>query len=890
MSKRWTRTTCAYCGVGCGVLARPSEDGQTAEITGDEAHPANFGRLCSKGAALGETLALDDRLLHPIVDGVRASWDDALSVVAGRFSEAVVAHGPDSVALYVSGQLLIEDYYVANKLMKGFIGTANIDTNSRLCMASSVAGHRRAFGSDTVPGSYADLEEADLVVIVGSNLAWCHPVLYQRLAAARESRGTKIVVIDPRRTMTSDIADMHLSIAPGSDVALFNGLLAHLAFAGLLDRDYVVEHTIGYDAALAAAGRMEISNIASLTALETRDIYDFYGLFARTQKVVTIYSQGVNQSSSGTDKVNAIINCHLATGRIGKPGMGPLSVTGQPNAMGGREVGGLANMLAAHMDIDNCHHREIVSRFWKAQAMPIEAGLKAVDLFRAVEGGRIKALWIIATNPVVSLPEADGVRAALEACPFVVVSDVTRHTDTAHHADVLLPAAAWGEKDGTVTNSERRISRQRAFLPAPGEAMPDWWQVAQVARRLGFGAAFEYDSAAQIFREYAALTGYENRGARDLDISAYDGIDEAEYADLAPFQWPQPKGSGRQETRFFADGGFYTQDRRARFVAVAYKPPAALPMKVRPLVLNTGRIRDQWHTMTRTGKAARLMSHIAEPFVEINPEDAIAYGLRAAMIAEVESAAGSILVRVVVTDRQRRGSVFVPMHWSGQMATRARVDSLVAAVTDPISGQPELKHTPVAIRPFKARWHAFAAMTSKPSIAGYDYAALAPIGGGYRIEIADMSEPADRHELARRLLGVEHDEGGVAMACYQDDASGQHRFAAFRDDVCTGLVFFGRSPVAVSRTFASECVGSSMAAEQRLGLLAGRPGDGARDRGRIVCSCMGVGMNEIVQAVTEYGCATVGEVGVRTAAGTNCGSCRGEIAGLIRACALQEAV
>jgi assimilatory nitrate reductase catalytic subunit len=465
---------------------------------------------------------------------------------------------------------------------------------------------------------------------------------------------------------------------------------------------------------------------------------------------------------------------------------------------------------------------------------------------------------------------------------------VTRHTDTARHADVLLPAAAWGEKDGTVTNSERRISRQRAFLSPPGEARPDWWQVSQVAQRLGFGAAFDYASAAQIFREYAELTGFENDGRRDLDISAYDEIDEAAYADLAPFQWPQPKGNGRQETRFFADGGFYTQDHRARFIAVAYEPPAALPVKARPLVLNTGRIRDQWHTMTRTGKAARLMSHIAEPFIEINPEDAIAYGLRAAMIAEVESLAGSILVRVVVTDRQRRGSVFVPMHWSAQMATRARVGSLVAGVTDPISGQPELKHTPVVVRPFKARWHAFVATTCKPSIAGYDYAALAPIGGGYRVEIADKSVREDWQHLARVLLG--EGSGSADMVCYQDDASGQHRFAAFRDDVCMGLAFFGRSPVAVSRTFASECIGKSVPPEQRLGLLAGRPGAGVKDRGRIVCSCMGVGLNDIIRAVSEHGCATVGEVGERTTAGTNCGSCRGEIAGLIEACAMQEAV
>ncbi|TIW57226.1 MAG: nitrate reductase, partial [Mesorhizobium sp.] len=462
-------------------------------------------------------------------------------LVASTFSQTIAEHGPDAVAFYVSGQLLTEDYYVANKLMKGFVGSANIDTNSRLCMASSVAGHRRAFGSDTVPGCYEDLELADLIVLVGSNLAWCHPVLYQRIAAAREKRpGMKIVLVDPRRTMTADIADQHLAIAPDGDTALFSGVLAHLAKNDALDRAYIAEHTSGFEETLAAIASLDLAGIATATGLSEDELSHFYALFAATEKTVTVYSQGVNQSSQGTDKVNAIINCHLATGRIGKPGAGPFSVTGQPNAMGGREVGGLANMLAAHMEIENPAHRARVRRFWNAPAMAANPGLKAVDMFRAVADGRVKALWIMATNPVDSMPDADAVEAAIKACPFVVVSDVLASTDTVRHAHVSLPATAWGEKDGTVTNSERRISRQRAFLPAPGEARPDWWIVAEVAKRMGFAEAFAHAGPGEIFAEHAALSGYENDGARDFDIGAYAGINAEGYEDLAPFQWPAP--------------------------------------------------------------------------------------------------------------------------------------------------------------------------------------------------------------------------------------------------------------------------------------------------------------------------------------------------------------
>jgi assimilatory nitrate reductase catalytic subunit len=524
------RTTCPYCGVGCGVLAQPDGNGG-ATIAGDPDHPANRGRLCSKGSALGETLGLDGRLLHPILHGARASWDEALEATAGGLSRIVAKHGPEAIAFYLSGQLLTEDYYVANKLMKGFVGSPNVDTNSRLCMASSVAGHRRAFGADTVPGCYEDLDEADLLVLVGSNAAWCHPILFRRMLDNRARRGARLVVIDPRRTTTAEEADLFLAIRPGADTALFCGLLVYLADTGALDRAYVDRHTSGFEAALERARRIarNVAVTADQTGLAEAEVATFFELFRATEKVVTCYSQGVNQSAQGTDKVNAIINCHLATGRMGRPGMGPFSLTGQPNAMGGREVGGLANMLAAHMGFAP-EEVDRVRRFWDAPRVVTREGFKAVALFDAIAEGRIKALWVMATNPAVSLPQADHVRAALQQLELLIVSEnvVANDTVTAG-AHILLPAAAWGEKDGTVTNSERRISRQRAFLPPPGDARPDWWIVTEVARRMGFGSAFVYETPADIFREHAALSAFENDGARDFDLGALTQLSAEDY-------------------------------------------------------------------------------------------------------------------------------------------------------------------------------------------------------------------------------------------------------------------------------------------------------------------------------------------------------------------------
>jgi assimilatory nitrate reductase catalytic subunit len=873
-----TRTTCPYCGVGCGVLAAVKPDG-TVSIAGDPDHPANFGRLCSKGSALGETVGLEDRLLHPEISGRRASWGEALDLVAATFRSAIAEHGPDSVAFYVSGQLLTEDYYVANKLMKGFIGSANIDTNSRLCMASSVAGHRRAFGADTVPGIYEDLELADLVVLVGSNLAWCHPVIYQRLVAAKEARPQmRVVVIDPRRTMTADIADMHLAIAPDGDTALFAGLLAYLDRTGHLADEYIDLYTNGFEAAVAAASLPQ-EEIVRQTGLTPLEITEFYELFAATSRTVTVYSQGVNQSSCGTDKVNAIINSHLATGSIGKPGTGPFSITGQPNAMGGRETGGLANMLAAHLDIENPAHRALVQRFWRSPIIAAKPGLKAVDMFKAVADGRIKAIWIMATNPVDSMPDADAVRAALAACPFVVVSDISTATDTIPFAHVKLPSAGWGEKEGTVTNSERRISRQRAFLPLPGEARPDWWQLAEVGRRLGHPEAFAYPNPAAIFREYAELTAFENEGARDLDLGAHAEIDLAAYDALAPFQWPQSKGAGPSETRFFAEGGFFTPDRRARFVPVS---ATARPRTSGdwPMTLNTGRIRDQWHTMTRTGKSARLSAHLAEPFAELHPDDAARLGIGDADIVRVTSQHGEVLLRALISTRQRPGSVFAPMHWTGQFAAKARIDALVPPLTDPYSGQPALKNVPVNVTRFAAGFHGFAISAGKPADPGTAYWALARAEGGWRLELAGDVFPDDAEDLARRLFGLTGLEAEPILA-YRDSVRRDVRIAVFDGTRLHGALYLSSGPVAVSRQWAT----AQLAVEHanplaRYRIAAGRAGANMPDKGAIVCACLSVGVNEIAMAV-RAGCATVQAIGKALSAGTNCGSCKAEIKAII---------
>jgi assimilatory nitrate reductase catalytic subunit len=873
------RTTCPYCGVGCGLLVASDGLGG-AIVSGDPKHPANFGRLCSKGSALGETLGLGTRLLHPMIRGAersysRVDWDQALGHVAAGFRTVIEKSGADSVAFYLSGQLLTEDYYVANKLMKGFIGTANVDTNSRLCMASSVAGHRRAFGSDTVPGCYEDLDQADLLILVGSNAAWCHPVLFQRMTKNQAERGARLVVIDPRRTATAESGDLVLPIAPGMDTALFVGLLVHLADALALDYSYIDTSTTGFENAIAAARAIapDLATTARLTGLAAADIARFFELFEATPRVVTCFSQGVNQSAQGTDKVSAIINCHLATGRIGRPGMGPFSLTGQPNAMGGREVGGLANQLAAHMgfvgeDIDR------VRRFWNAPQIATREGLKAVQMFDAIAAGSIKALWVMGTNPAASLPRAGAVAAALKELEFLVVSENVLSNDTVRSgAHVLLPAAAWGEKDGTVTNSERRISRQRAFLPLPGEARPDWWIVSQVAKHMGFADAFAYASVADIFREHAALSAFENSGRRDFDLGTLADISDEQFAALEPVQWPARANEKQRDQRFFARGGFFTTDRKGRF-AVPERPALSAPTsEAFPFRLNTGRIRDQWHTMTRSGLSPRLAQHLPEPFVEINPDDAQAIGLLDGGFARVTSPFGACVLRVSISPGQQPGSLFAPIHWTGETSSSARIGELVTSDTDPYSGQPEAKATPAKIAPIMFAFRGFVLARAPIAMPQETWWAKVAVNGGHGYLFAAERSLQSLRECTSAMFAAD-----VDIADYIDEPRGVYRMAAFRRGRLDGCVFIGPASAAphwnaIVDLFAADALGD---VERRI-LLSGRSADGFADTGPLVCACFGVGLAAIRNAITSGHASDVEAIGRTLRAGTNCGSCLPEL-------------
>ena len=935
-----TQTTCPYCGVGCGIVVQPIPGANasatpvpaapTVAVSGDPAHPANFGRLCSKGAALAETLGLETRLLEPRIDGRGVSWDEALDRVARGFIDVIEAEGPDAVAFYVSGQLLTEDYYVANKLMKGFIGAANIDTNSRLCMASAVAAHTRAFGADTVPGNYEDLELADLVVLAGSNLAWAHPVLFQRLQAARERRPEmRLVVIDPRRTATAEAADLHLAPIPGTDGWLFNGLLHHLYRDDRLDLQFLEAHVDGYAAALQAArdSAGSVPRTAAACGLPEQDVATFFQWFARTERTVTVFSQGINQSDSGTDKANAILNLHLATGRIGRPGQGPFSVTGQPNAMGGREVGGLANQLAAHMGFDDPAHRDRLRRFWQAPRMAERPGKKAVDLFEAIETGRVKAVWIMGTNPAFSLPDSERVSEALRRCPFVVVSDCVADTETTRFADVLLPAAAWGEKEGTVTNSERRISRQRAFLPPAGQSRPDWWMVCQVARHMGFGPAFDYSGPAAIFREHARLSAFENAGMRAFDIGGLAGLTNGEYDALSPIQWPvlpqEGMGLGQATTgnndghgvaeftapgagpgapvvpvrsglaRLYADARFFTPEGKARLVAVHPRGAAGAVNPDFPLRLITGRIRDQWHSMTRTALTPRLTAHRPEPFIEMHPQDVASLGLRDGDLAVVHAPSGRMLARVRLTRNQIPGSLFAPMHWSSPFAREARVNVLIPALTDPISGQPAFKATPVRVERLATAWHGFL-LSRQPianvwftgrsettdGIAGVEPAYRAEVRGQdhHRYELAGEETPRDWRTWVRAVCG----EGGEWLE-FTDKGTGGFRAARLDEGRLSAVLFVARDPRRlperdpVAALFALERLDEPL----RLGLLSGRPAGAGPSRGRMICACLGVGEGGIRRAIDEHGLTSVEAVGERLGAGTGCGSCIPELRALL---------
>ncbi len=876
------KSTCPYCGVGCGVIVSQDEAGGYS-VKGDAEHPANRGLLCSKGSALADTLTLDGRLLQPEVAGKTVDWDEAISRTATGLQTIIAEHGPDAVAFYVSGQLLTEDYYVANKLMKGFIGSGNIDTNSRLCMSSAVAGYKRAFGSDTVPGCYEDIERAKLIVLVGSNTAWCHPVIYQRIMRAKKANPDLfVVVIDPRKTATSESADLHLALAPGSDQLLFNGLFKYIVDSGEADKEFVRQHTQGFEQ-VAHSALPEIKAVIDSCQLNAQDVEKFYRLFARTDRVVTMFSQGINQWSNGTDRVNAIINVHLLTGRIGRPGMGPFSITGQPNAMGGREVGGMANQLAAHMSIENQQHHEWLKQFWQAPALTKTAGLKAVELFQAIEAGTVKAVWIMATNPAVSLPDSSKVRAALKKCELVIVSDCMRANDTTQYADILLPAQTWGERDGTVTNSERCISRQRPFLNSAGEARADWWIITQVAKKLGYEKAFGYQSSAEIFREHARLSGWHNQGTRDFDISAFADLDAEEYEQLQSVQWPvtQHRPGGTQ--RMFGNGQYYTDDGKARFVPVGNNAARACVSAAHPFMLNTGRVRDHWHSMTRTGKSARLSMHMREPYLELHPDDALEYRLKENALARVSSVHSQALLRVRISAAQQKGQLFIPIHWNDQFAAQACVNQLVPVRVDPVSGQPEFKNTPVTIEASTPAWYGFVITRRElPAAADFDYWAKIKNEHSLCYELAGFTPSDDWTKMARSLLCA--DEAQAEWIEFYDSAQSRYRAARIDNGVLDSCIFIGPDCKLPDKHGLLQMFSETTLEEaDRRSILSGESASPMAEQGAVVCACFSVGINSIRQAIEQRQLHSVDEIGAALRAGTNCGSCRPEIQALLDA-------
>jgi anaerobic selenocysteine-containing dehydrogenase len=626
-----------------------------------------------------------------------SNWDSAIELASGRMRDIVDHFGPDSVAFYLSGQLLTEDYYVANKLAKGFLGTNNVDSNSRLCMSSAVSAYTLAFGVDGPPCSYTDFDAADCIVFLGSNAAECHPVLFQRAVKRRDSAAgrVRIIVVDPRRTETARAADLHLQLRPGTDIPLLLGLLHVLVWDGLVDRAFIDAHTSGWDAVADAARVWTPERTERVTGVPAEDVQAAARIFGTARAALSCWAMGVNQSVAGVDASLAIINLHLATGQIGKPGAGPFSLTGQPNAMGGREVGGLAALLPGHRVVSNADHRADMARLWRVpgERLRPEPGLTAVEMFQALADGRLKAIWIAGSNPAVSMPDLSVVRAGLQRANLVVVQDAYFPTETARDfADVVLPAAQWAERDGTATSSERRVSYLPAIGTAPGHARPDWVIFADLARRLGFDGDFDYPSAEAVFEEYRECT----RGT-SMDLT---GVSYARLRREGGIQWPCPEDATGGTERLYVDGhGFATPDGRARFNLPTWRQSPEQAREARPLQLTTGRVRDQWHTMTRTGHVPQLLKSCPGPFLALHPSDALELGLADNDLVEVATAdRGRVALPVRVTDEVQRGTAFAPFHWGALWHAGGPINDLTNSAFDPISKQPGLKLTAVRVR------------------------------------------------------------------------------------------------------------------------------------------------------------------------------------------------
>lgn len=910
-----TRSTCCYCGTGCGVIIESDGD-NISGVRGDPDHPANFGKLCTKGSTLAMTMApgaMSGRARYPELrksrhgDRVRADWDSTLNYLADRFTDTIGKHGPDSVAFYVSGQLLTEDYYVFNKLAKGLIGTNNIDTNSRLCMSSAVTGYQKTLGVDAPPCSYEDIDHAECLFIAGSNTAFAHPILFRRIEAAKENNPSlKIIVVDPRRTETAAFADLHLAILPGTDVALFHAMLHAMLWEEWLDRNYIAAHTENFDALRTIVREMSPAVAAEICGIKAESIVTAARWFAQSRATLSLYCQGLNQSTSGTAKNASLINLHLATGQIGKPGAGPFSLTGQPNAMGGREVGGLATTLAAHRNIADPAHRAEMEVLWGVERISPTRGKTAVEMFEAVRKGEIKLLWIACTNPAQSLPDLTMVQDALNAAALVVLQDAYRNTETAPFADVLLPASGWGEKDGTVTNSERRITRVRAAVAKPMQARDDWRIVCDFAKMLearlrpGRPSLFPYETPEAVWNEHRETT----RG-RDLDIT---GMSYAMLESRGPQQWPLPAGARVGKARLYEDGRFFTPSGKAQFFVRRYQATADKIDAHYPLRLTTGRLRDHWHGMSRTGSVARLFGHVAEPRLSINGDDLTRRGLKDGELLKIQSRRGGLYVHAQADDSIRSGQVYLPMHWGKRFLggkESAGVNTLTLQAFDPISFQPELKHAAVKISAADLAWH----LTAFVSCAGNEIELLDSMLGlqndiaffscvligrdkpGVLVRAAHHGAPAaDWLAALDGLLGLD----GELTLRYDDASRGSSRRILLDRDRLIAVRLSGNANGIASGDWLREwLLAEKPVVDIRRLLLS--PATAAPTgfvlAGRVVCQCFNITEHVIVSALGEI----AGEPGERFRqlqadfkCGSNCGSCLPELRQLVARIAANE--
>ena len=912
---RETRSTCPYCGVGCGVIVE-SQGTAITGVRGDPEHPANFGRLCTKGSTLHLTAApktLAHRLLWPQRRPVRGgpteriNWDAAIAYASSAIAATVERYGPDSVGLYISGQLLTEDYYVFNKLAKGLLGTNNIDTNSRLCMSSAVAGYKRTLGADTVPACYEDIDHARTFFVTGANMAYAHPVLFRRIEDAKRARpDTKLIVVDPRRTDTAAAADLHLQVQPGTDVALHHALLHLLLWEDRIDRDYIAAHVDGFEALRDRVRTWTPARAAQTCGLKEADIVTAARWFA-VGPTLSLYCQGLNQSSQGTAKNGTLINLHLATGQIGKPGAGPLSLTGQPNAMGGREVGGMAHLLSGHRDLANAEHRAEVARLWHVPDVPSRPGLAAVDMFEAARAGKIKLLWIVATNPAASLPNQAGVREALRRCETVIVQEAFANAETNAYADLLLPAATWGEKNGTVTNSERRISRQRAAVAPPSGARADWQIAVDIARavesrlRPNWPTLFQYATAEDVFVEHRATTV-----GRDLDIG---GMSYALLDRDGPQQWPQPAAASHGTARLFGDGRFATASGRARFDASDYVPPAQKVDSKRPFALLTGRLRDHWHTMTRTGVAPRLFAHAPAPGVDVAAVDVARRGWTDGAFLRVSTAHGQQILPLHADDTLASGQAFVAMHWgSGFVAGRdaAGVNGLTSPAADATSKQPELKYAAARLEPVELPWRLVACARCddlatleaalRPVLVQVDYAALVPFGRDADALGLSLAARAAPDESV--LEHIERSFGFAAANVLRYDDARRHARRRMRFDaggqLAAVLVSGDAATVAQGAWLREAIAAGDVLGTQSLRVLSTlrRPAQ-SRSRGRVVCNCFDVAESQIAERLAA--CSGSGEQRLAQLqgdlrCGTQCGSCLPELRRMIAALPQPQAV